>query len=400
MIQNEGELFMTKRYFILLSIIAIVNILWAGGEWYSYYEQGLKEMEQQNWNAAADLFRQAIVGNPKDNTKVRTYGMHFIQYFPHRELGICLYHLGDMEAARRELNVSLTQNQSTRAKEYMDKVSSGSSSSTRRGVQTAVTPPMIPAKPKEEEVIKPVISTPVEKKRPAAGSVKLVGERMGVAILPFENKGASRDLGDIILDKMITCLVNQERFKVMERSQLDKILAEQSLGASGVLDAETAAEIGKGIGVDGIIIGSVAATSSGAISVDARVIDTESAAIIVAQDIYSSSSDAQSVKSAIDNLARKITQELPLVEGYVIQIDGPKVILDNGRNNGLKKGMKCVVYKEGGEIKHPLTGEILGKDTVILAEILITESFDKYCVAKSIKSEGGLISIGDKFLTK
>jgi TolB-like protein len=390
---------MRKKFIVILSMFAIVSILWAGGEWYSYYDQGLKEMERENWNGAADLFRQAIVGNPKDNIKVRTYGMHFIQYYPHRELGICLYNLGDMEGARRELNESIAQNSSSRAQEYLNKISGGVSPATKAGVQTA-TPPMIPARPKEEEIIKPVVTTPIARKSSVARTVKIVGERMGVAVLPFENKGASRDLGDIILDKMITCLVNQERFKVMERSQLDKILAEQSLGASGVLDAETAAEIGKGIGVDGIIIGSVAATSSGAISVDARVIDTESAAIVVAQDIYSSSSDAQSVKSAVDNLARKITQELPLVEGYVIQIDVLKVILDNGRNSGLKKGMKCVVYKEGGEIKHPLTGEILGKDTIILAEVLITDVFDKYCVARSIKNEGGEISIGDKFLTK
>jgi TolB-like protein len=387
---------MKKQFVILFSIIAIINLLWAGGEWYTIYENGLKEMERENWTAAADLFRQAIIGNPKDNAKVRTYGMHFISYFPHRELGICLYNLGDISAAKIELNTSLAQVYSARAQDYLNKVSSESPAVSK----TTTAPPMIPPAPKQQEIEKPVMITPVETKRPATGTVKLVGERMGVAVLPFENKGASRDLGEIILDKMITCLVNQERFKVMERSQLDKILAEQSLGASGVLDAETAAQIGRGIGVDGIIIGSVAATSSGAISVDARVIDTESAAIIVAQDIYSSSSDAQSVKNAVDNLARKITQELPLVEGYVIQIEGTKVILDNGRKNGLKKGMKCVVYKEGGEIKHPLTGEVLGKDTVILAEVLITDSFDKYCVARSIKNEGGQISIGDKFLTK
>jgi TolB-like protein len=391
---------MSKKFIVLFSMFAIVSILWAGGEWYNYYEQGLKEMERENWNGAVDLFRQAIVGNPKDNIKVRTYGMHFIQYYPHRELGICLYNLGDIDGARRELNESMAQNSSSRAQEYLNKVNSGSPAASRPATQPAMTPPMIPGKPREEEIIRPAVTAPIAKKSSIARTVKIVGERMGVAVLPFENKGASRDLGEIILDKMITCLVNQERFKVMERSQLDKILAEQSLGASGVLDAETAAEIGKGIGVDGIIIGSVAATSSGAISVDARVIDTESAAIVVAQDIYSSSSDAQSVKSAIDNLARKITQELPLVEGYIIQIDGPKVILDNGRNSGLKKGMKCVVYKEGGEIKHPLTGEILGKDTIILAEVLITDVFDKYCVARSIKNEGGMISIGDKFLTK
>jgi hypothetical protein len=223
---------------------------------------------------------------------------------------------------------------------------------------------------------------------------------MGVAVMPFENKGASRDLGEIILDKMITVLWNQERFKVMERAALDKVIAEQSLGQSGMLDAATAAEIGKGIGVDAIVIGSVAAAASGALSIDARVIDTESAAIIVAHDAYTGSSDAQSVKNAVENLARKITESLPLVEGYVIKIDGQKLILDIGRVGGLKKGMKCVIYKEGAPIKHPITGETLGKETQILGEVLVTEAFDKYSVAEQLRVESAVISIGDKFITK
>ena len=389
---------MRKKLIILIMILSMVNFLFGGGEWYNYYRDGLKEMKQENWENAAELFRKAVFGNPKDNHKVRTYGMHFIKYFAHRELGICLYNLGDMEGARRELQLSLNQEPTPRAKQYLNMANSGSTVIPGTRTRPETTPVIIPEVKKPVE--RPVTETSPSPKIRRDIKVKLVGERMGVAVLPFENKGASRDLGEIVLDKMITALVNQERFKVMERSQLDKILAEQSLGASGVLDAETAAEIGKGIGVDGIIIGSVAATASGAISVDARVIDTESAAIIVAQDIYSKNSDAPSVKNSIENLAMKITEELPLVEGYIIQSDGSKLVLDNGRNKGLKKGMKCIVYKEGGEIKHPITGEILGKETVILAEILITDAFDKYCVAKSLKSEGGPISVGDKFLTK
>ena len=209
-----------------------------------------------------------------------------------------------------------------------------------------------------------------------------------------------KKLGEIILDKMITVLWHQDRFKVMERAALDQVLAEQTLGQSGVLDAATAAEIGKGIGVDAIVIGSVAASASGALSIDARVIDTESAAIIVAQDAYTSSSDAQSVKNAVENLARKITESLPLVDGYVIRIDANGLILDVGRNGGLKKGMKCVIYKEGAPIKHPITGEILGKETNILGEVLVTDAFEKYSMAKQLTAGGGIISIGDKFITK
>jgi len=373
-----------KLLFLLL-ILVFVSSLWAA-EWYKEYENGLEAMKNKDYRTAANHFRAAIIGNPNESKNVRTYGMHFIEYFPHRELGVCLYNLGEKDEALRELKLSNQQVPSDRANEYLRQAGGG------------VPPPIIIDKPlpgKTDDTTIKDNSLIVGKQ-----TIKLVGERMGVAVMPFENKGASRDLGEIVLDKMITVLWNQQRFKVMERAQLDKILAEQSLGASGVLDAATAAQIGKGIGVDAIVIGSVAAAASGAISIDARVIDTESATIIVAQDAYSGSSDAQSVKNAVESLARKITESLPLVEGYIIRIDGEKIMLDQGRAAGLKRGMKCVVYKEGEVLKHPITGEILGKDTQELGEVLITEDFDKYSVGKTLKMYGGVISIGDKFITK
>ena len=378
--------------FFSISLISLLNTnLIAGGEWFNEYQQGLDAMEQGNYQIAVGYFQKAIQAKKEDDEKARTYGMHFIEYFPHREMGICYYHLGDTQSAQTELKLSMAYEPSERAQEYLNQIGGGvpppKPKEEKKTVETGAAVAVVPATQEPGLIV-------------GKQTIKLVGERMGVAVLPFENKGASHDLGEIILDKMITVLWNQDRFKVMERAALDQVLAEQTLGQSGVLDAATAAEIGKGIGVDAIVIGSVAASAAGALSIDARVIDTESAAIIVAQDAYTSSSDAQSVKNAIENLARKITESLPLLEGYVIRIDATGLILDVGRNGGLKKGMKCVVYKEGAPIKHPITGEILGKETNILGEVLVTDAFDKYSMAKQLTAEGGVISIGDKFITK
>jgi hypothetical protein len=376
----------------LLMVLIFSTQLIAGGEWYKLYEDGIEAMEDGDYKTASELFIQAIQDNPDDDENVRTYGMHSIEYFPHRELGICLYQMGDKTGAQQELQISMKMEPSDRAKQYLAQLGAG-------------LPPVKTTEPEKDVAVGVVAAPAVEKNTETEmivgkQTIKLVGERMGVAVLPFENKGASRDLGEIILDKMITVLWSQERFKVMERAALNKVLAEQSLGQSGVLDATSAAEIGKGIGVDAIVIGSVAAAPSGALSIDTRVIDTESAAIIVAHDAYTGSSDAQSVKNAVENLARKITESLPLVDGYVIRIDGTELIIDVGRNGGMKKGMKCVIYKEGAPIKHPITGEILGKETNVIGEVLVTDAFDKYSVAKQLSVAGGAISIGDKFITK
>ncbi|MGD9486862.1 MAG: CsgG/HfaB family protein [Calditrichaceae bacterium] len=385
------------KKWIIFSVftLLLVNMAVAGDEWFRVYEEGVNSVKIGDYDTAILKFQQALKDQPVDKRKIRTYGMHFIQYFPHRELGIAYFNLGRMEEAKRHLAVSMKQEPSKRALEYLNKI---------RGGDQPETPVQKDPEPVVSKVVPPVIS-PVPSRTPemivGKKTVKLVGERMGVAVWPFENKGASKDLGEIVLDKMITALFNQGRFRVIERAQLEKILDEQQLGMAGVIDASTAAEIGKGIGVDAIIIGSVAAAPSGAISLDARAIDTESATIIIAHDAYSGSSDAQSVKNTVENLANKFTESLPLVEGYIIRQDENGIMLDVGRTGGIKKGMKCVVYKEGAEVKHPITGEVLGKETKIVAEILVTDSFEKYSSARIIQNEPGqIVAIGDKFLTK
>ncbi len=77
--------------------------------WWNYYERGLSFAEGAFYIEAIDDFRKAASREIRDQRTARTYGMHFIDYFPHREMGIAHYLLGDLEAARKELALSLTQ---------------------------------------------------------------------------------------------------------------------------------------------------------------------------------------------------------------------------------------------------------------------------------------------------
>ena len=48
--------------------------------------------------------------------------MHFIDYFPHRELGIVYFEMGDLQVAQAELALSLSQFPSAKAQFYLDRV--------------------------------------------------------------------------------------------------------------------------------------------------------------------------------------------------------------------------------------------------------------------------------------
>jgi curli biogenesis system outer membrane secretion channel CsgG len=69
--------------------------------------------------------------------------------------------------------------------------------------------------------------------------------------------GTNVDVGKGVADLLLTYLVKDASYSVIERQALDKILAEQNFSNSDRADPSSAARIGKLLGVDAIIAGSV-----------------------------------------------------------------------------------------------------------------------------------------------
>jgi len=69
--------------------------------------------------------------------------------------------------------------------------------------------------------------------------------------------GTDQDIGKGIADLIVEKLVASGKYSVIERKALDKILTEQNLSNSDRVDANSAARIGRVLGVDAIIMGSI-----------------------------------------------------------------------------------------------------------------------------------------------
>ena len=89
--------------------------------WDDYYLRGISYSEGSFWADAAADFAVAIEKRGEDQRRARTYGMHFIDYFPHRELGIAYYNMKRYRDAIEALEASLARVESARAKFYLDK---------------------------------------------------------------------------------------------------------------------------------------------------------------------------------------------------------------------------------------------------------------------------------------
>ncbi|MCP4693289.1 MAG: hypothetical protein GY859_34930 [Desulfobacterales bacterium] len=179
-----------------------------------------------------------------------------------------------------------------------------------------------------------------------------------IAVLDFQLQGQgfeTEDIGKIISEWLITALVKEGRFDVIERRLLNKVIKEQKLGVSGLVDENTASELGKVLGVEVIISGSVMKLQN-FIEVNARIIDVMSASITAAESVKSTG--AGRLEDLVRQMAGKIIQDFPL-KGYVVNKNGDQIMIDLGRSAGVKRGMKFLVYKEGNVIKHPKTGEVL-----------------------------------------
>lgn len=281
-------------------------------------------------------------------------------------------------------------------------------------------------------------------------------EKVRVAVLDFDYSNVSdprwigilggregaRGVSDILINK----LVESGRYSVIERSRLDAVLREQNLGASGRVDASTAAQIGRILGVDYVIVGSITefdiqqsrqginvpfvgqtrTNTEASVKLNARMVNTTTAEIVGTSEGKgtanqsdgslrvigfgggSSTSNegrllATATNIAITEVAEGINSQantlaaapssIPAVNALVAAITGNQVILNKGAADGYRVGMKMSIERVTQQVKDPVTGEVIRELTQPVGMIEIVEVDPKSSVGRVIS--GTTFNIGD-----
>jgi curli biogenesis system outer membrane secretion channel CsgG len=243
---------------------------------------------------------------------------------------------------------------------------------------------------------------------PAAG-----GRKKRVAIFDFDYAtvqtasaaafGTNVDVGKGISDLLVRHLVQDGTYSVIERKAMDKILAEQNFSNSDRADANSAAKIGRLLGVDAIIVGSITQfgydnkntnvggggggwggfgvggfshkKSKAVVVVDARLVNIDTAEIMGVADgkgessrestsllgggsnwhgfgggaVDFGSSDFQqtilgeAVNSAVTQMSTELVADAPKLVARTISVEGVVAAVDGGQivlNVGSKVGLK------------------------------------------------------------
>jgi TolB-like protein len=105
-----------------------------------------------------------------------------------------------------------------------------------------------------------------------------------IAVVPFREIGGQPTvLGAFIAEELVTDLVGTNKFDLIERATLDKVIGELKLNASGAIDPATAKHIGQLAGADAIVTGTITDLQS-YVAVNCRIVDTDTGRIFAAAE--------------------------------------------------------------------------------------------------------------------
>ena len=143
-------------------------------------------------------------------------------------------------------------------------------------------------KKQKEAIVKPV-EKPVEVPAVVSPAVVKSTEIINIAVAEFIGKNVSQADASIVADFLRTELVNTGLFNVMDRNNMDSVLAEQKFQSSGCTEQQCAVEMGKLLNVKQMFVGALSKLLD-TYYITANVVDVETGKITASYDSNASSS--------------------------------------------------------------------------------------------------------------
>ena len=278
----------------------------------------------------------------------------------------------------------------------------------------------------------------------SAASLAAFAQKPRIAVLKIKNEsqyGHGR-LGPAIEDWLVEKLVQSGQFRVIERKELESVLAEQELSLSGAIDDKTAVKVGKLLGCQLVVMGAVTdfsirkaggeaffrlgvdaskTTAEGTLSL--RLVNTTTAEILFTgsesgKDSFGKlriagigggtdwdESQARKIfQPAVDRLAQQIVNSTSslkerlgaagLVSGKVAKVGEGKAYINLGSSDGIREGQQFGLFRVGEPITDPDTGKILGQEKSRIGTLTVTKIVGEH-LSIGVVDGGGQAQVGD-----
>ncbi len=189
-------------------------------------------------------------------------------------------------------------------------------------------------------------------------------EKMRIAVLELKAVDISAKTASTVSSMLRTDLVNAGKFIVVERSQMDKILAEQGFQQTGCADTECAVQLGRLVSARKILIGELSSLGK-TIMINVRIVDVEKGVTDFAAREKASSVDELDV--AVTKITSKLggetaaaheeaTGELPNVPWWVSATDDNSALIKISWRSAIRAVKYHVFRAQAEETKNPDEG--------------------------------------------
>lgn len=260
--------------------------------------------------------------------------------------------------------------------------------------------------------------------------------KIRIAVSNFENNSTwswwGDNLGRAAADELATQLVQTGKYTVIERAQLDAILQEQNLGASGAVTSATAAKVGKLLGVQLLLTGSITAFSikrtsigmrgiGGSYSnaeskIDARLVNTDTGEVMIvavgqgnkrmgggyfkgmsAEQTFDQGAAQEALRPAVEQVVVKLAEQTASLqsmtpaapEGQIVSTRAGSYYINRGAGAGVKVGQKFNVHHVVDEIKDA-DGRLLDKVIEQTGVLEVTQVLANSAVCKLVSGKAAV----------
>lgn len=256
--------------------------------------------------------------------------------------------------------------------------------------------------------------TDTAKELPVGSSVQdYKGPKLRIGIVSFENKTPSKTfgIGESASDMLGTILHKTGRFIIISSQDMKHVIEQQKLGASGLVNPDTAAQMGQVMGLNAIVSGAITAYSEAMegqdyvlyqakeqvarVTVDYRIVDATTGMQIMADSgagIYrkktsqvmgmgsKSTYDTDLRDGALrDSLTKSTVNILKQLgskkwSGRIAAVKGTQMFINAGQKSGLNVGDTLDVFRPGEAIIDPVTRVNLGMTEDRIGEVKIIKN--------------------------
>lgn len=268
-------------------------------------------------------------------------------------------------------------------------------------------------------------------------------EKIKVSIATFGDQ-TGKGLGVKATDYVTEMFTRLKYFNVLESGRLDQIMKEMARQQTDLVDQSTAVNLGKQMGAQMIVVGNVnmadygvekqncvkvavdsngktynynaiCASATAIAKMNVRMVKVETGEIVFSDVLtgsYSQDYDPAgpppsgpgmidiALAKASRDLYKPIQMAFPL-EGIVLKKEGQIIYVDLGSDWGIQKGRGMIIYKgKGKEIRHPVSGEVVGYEREEVAKDQASDVMPTMCKMKVSKKEADRIEVGDPVQAK